>query len=182
MSLLESRLWQIVPTLFQSKNYRSEAGIFGGKSAMDYVWWSAAAVVGVMLGLHFGRLLTASIAYWEGTTTAYGVFRAVFLFILGSGGGAALFGTLTNPHNLAFYLIGLGVGGIAGFVLGIPSRWTLQTVRVIVRFSEATRNITDLERRSRYILAILVPPARIVRDEGIDEEGLADDLEEGSDG
>jgi hypothetical protein len=148
---------------------------------MEYVWWFAALLVGLMLGLHFGRLLTASVAYWEGISTAFQTFKAVFLFVFGTGGGAALFGSLTSPQNVVFYLIGLGIGGTVGFRVGIPSRWTIETVRAVVTLSEASKGISDIEQRSRFILAILVPPKRIVRQEGIDEQQLARDLEEGAD-
>lgn len=148
---------------------------------MEYVWWVAAFLVGLMLGLHFGRLLTASVTYWEGVTATYQTFKAIFLFVLGSGGGAALFGTFTNSNNVVFYLIGLAIGGTAGFRGRIPSRWTIDTVTAVVSLSEARKDIPDLNKRSRFILAILVPPNRILRHEGINEEQLTKDLEDGAD-
>lgn len=149
---------------------------------MDYLGYLAACIVGLGLGLHFGRLLTAIIAYWESTGAAAKAYISVIGFALGSGGGVVIFRLFSGSH-VTFYLIGLGLGIVTAFVWPrIPARYTLENITLITRMSEALRvNVPKIRERALLILAALTPPKSISREERISKKELAEKLEEAAD-
>ena len=149
---------------------------------MNWFGYLASPLIGLGLGLHYGRLLTAFIAYWQSTRTAEKAFKSVVLFLLGGGGGAGIFAIFSGSHA-ALYLIGLALGMIFTFFWPrMPPRYTYKGILTIIEMSEAMRDsVPDAGKRARLILAPLAPPKAVERDEKISEKELARELEEAAD-
>lgn len=146
---------------------------------MHIAWYVAATALGLALGLHFGRLLTAVVAHWESTKIASKVSMAVITFLLGGGGGAAIFEYISAAKSGPFYGGGLAVGMIASFFSPrLPGRYTLESVLHVVKMSDALRDaVPDVKERALLILTPLAPPGQIQREAKLNEAQLAHALE-----
>lgn len=154
------------------------SGYMNGK-LMDCLWCIVGIVFGLPLGLYFGRLLTAIIAYWESAAAAVKWSTSIIGTVLG---GAAF--VLFSSHNAdVFYVLGLGFGMLYSYFRpNMPPRYTLESVTHIVRMSEALRdNVPDLEQRVVLILTPLAPPKSIEREARMSEEELAGKLDQATD-
>jgi hypothetical protein len=163
--------------------FAHDAGRWLEHLLMDTAWYATSSVLGLALGLYFGRLLTAVIVHWESTKTVSRVSVALVTFLLGGAGGTALFeGVLEAPTGV-LYMGGLAVGMIVAFFRPrLPAQYTIETVLQVVRMSEALRDeVPDVEERALLILAPLVPPKQIQRDSKMNEGQLARDLEAAAD-
>lgn len=149
---------------------------------MECLGCIAACLFGLSLGLYFGRLLTAIITYWESARTAEKAYRSIIAFLVGGSGGAAIWRLFSASHVI-FYLIGLASGMvITYFWPRIPRSYTLGTVTQIIKMNEAMRDhVPEIKKRALLILASLVPPRCIEREEKINERDLAKQLEEAID-
>lgn len=74
---------------------------------MDCLWFLAGSIVGLALGLQFGRLLFAILAHWENTETATKCYISIIGFVLGGGAGAVIFRRFCTEYSDAFYAVGL---------------------------------------------------------------------------
>ena len=160
-----------------------------------WAWSIAAALVGISLGLYFGRLMAAVILHWESSGTAVKTWMAVVAFVFGAGavGSTALFGVISSLDHGAFYLGGWAVGAIFSYFQPrlptfaqlqprLPPDYTLESVQNVVRMSEELRDdISDAEKRALLIAATLIPPKSIERREHINEQELARALEDATD-
>jgi hypothetical protein len=150
---------------------------------MELLRYAAAFLLGLPLGLFFGRLLNAVIVNWESTRTAVRESIAAVAFLLGAGGAGAALRTFFGTDELVFYLLGLGPGMIAGyFFIKIPARYSLEHFTKIVRLSESLRpQVPDPQLRALLILWTFAPPKLIQRDTPIDQAQLARQLEQAAD-
>jgi hypothetical protein len=148
---------------------------------MYIAWYIATGVLGIALGLHFGRLLTAIIAHWESTKIASNVSMSVVAFLFGGGGGAALFEYIAGDSG-PFYVAGIAIGMIYAFFAPPPWRYTFESVALVLKMNdELQQHVPDVQQRALLILAALVPPKQIQRDAKLSEAQLADDLERATD-
>lgn len=150
---------------------------------MEFVGYAAAIILGLALGLFFGRLLNAVIINWENTATAVKGSIGVIAFLLGGGGGAVIFRALSGSQEPVFYLLALGIGMIAAFFFAkVPPRYSLETFTQLVSLSDKLRNeVPDARQRALLILSVFAPPKVIEREAGIDRADLARQLEQATD-
>jgi hypothetical protein len=149
---------------------------------VDYVWYAAACVLGLALGLAFGRLLAAFILHWENTDVAYKATTGLVSFALGGGAGAGIFAVL-GSNQAGLYVLFLAVGmTFAYFLPLLPSLYTVASVRSVVRMSDALRDrIPDEEERVLLILSFLVPYKEIQQQTNISKPELEHRLEQAAD-
>ncbi len=150
---------------------------------MDCLWYLAGSIIGLALGLQFGRLLFAILAYWESTETTAKWYISIIIFILGGGAGVVIFRWFCTEYSDAFYAIGLGIGLVISYIRPqMPCIFTLENVIRIVKMSEAMRDqIPRIEDRLYLILSSFVPPKSLSRGLKISQEELAKRLERATD-
>ncbi len=150
---------------------------------MEYVASAAATLLGLALGLVFGRLLNAIMVHWEGVATAVKWSAWAVAFLVGAGGGAAILRVLSGPNQPAFYLLGLAVGVlIAFFFVKVPPRYPPDLFKNVVSMSDDLRDeVRDPDKRALLIEASFVPPEAIQRATGMDKGKLAHELEQAAD-
>ncbi len=126
----------------------------------EIVWAVAGLAFGVGVGLLFvGYLVKPAILHWEGSASMQKLFFAVGAFLAGGGGGTAIMATFSNATP--WYLLGIAVGIVWGCfhrpVLIVSH--TYESVSQVVQLSEAFRDkLSDIDKRSATILAVLAPP------------------------
>lgn len=150
---------------------------------MDCLWYVAGSVVGLALGLQFGRLLFAILAYWESTETAGRWYKSIICFVLGGGAGTVIFRWFCIQYADAFYAIGLGLGLIIAYIRPrMPCIFTVDSVIRIVKMSEALQNkLPSIEQRLYLILSFFAPIKCISRGLKITQDKLAQKLEQATD-
>jgi hypothetical protein len=146
--------------------------------------FAAAIAIGIALGLSFGRLLTALVVNYESAQTAVSSYTKAVAFVLGAGGGAALFKYLEAETDVVFvYLLGLGIGMTGGFFMRLPQApLTLERLVQIIDMADALRpTVKDSRRRAILILATMVPTKVISRAYGLTKAQWAKSLEDAAD-
>ena len=150
---------------------------------MGYLWYAAGGLVGLALGLHFGRLLFVILTQWESTATAGKWYISIIGFVLGGGAGAIIFRWFCVQYADAFYAIGLGLGLIIAYIRPrMPFLFALADVVRIVKMSEGLRDkLPVIEQRLLLILSLFRPPKWVEHELKMEQQQLAKRLEEATD-
>jgi hypothetical protein len=138
--------------------------------------------MGLVFGIHFGRVLNAIILNWENSHVTVRVSSESIVFLVGGGGGGVLFHWLSGQYAPMIYLIACSLGIFIGYIWPVRPKYTLGTFIHVVRMSEALRNkVPDIRKRARLILMPFVKPKVVEQGEKISEKDLAKEMEEALD-
>jgi len=150
---------------------------------MDLIDLLGPGVVGLALGIYFGRLLKAVLANWEGTATAVKWSITAITAVLGGAGGAVGVKFLSGPHAASTYLLGVGGGLLLALLLPVKTTpVSLAVLKTIVAMSDRLQSEhPDQAKRATLILLGIAPAKAIERVEGINEKDLAKEIENATD-
>jgi hypothetical protein len=142
---------------------------------MQWVGYAAAVILGVSLGMHFGRLLVAIIVHWQSAAQAVRGSMKVAAFLMTGGGGAAGVVLFLFAHeNVVFYAGGLGLGMIyAYFHHGLTMCSRLMRSRKVTEMQWVIpKKPSDPEQQALLALLPITPPKAVQWEERMSEQEL----------
>lgn len=138
--------------------------------------------LGLVFGIHFGRVLNAIILNWENSQVTVRVSSEAMVFLLGGSGGGFLFHWLSGQYAPMIYLIACSLGIFVGYLWPVRPKHTLGTFVHIVRMSDALRDqVPNIRKRALLILTPFAKPKDIEQGDKISEESLAREMEDAID-